>query len=112
MGSNSGMINWVFQNSATAIGEGNILGVSSGMVTMNIEIKGTGTSTVTFEGKSLSDGDWYPIMGCNLTDLSLVTSTAIKGGLWQISLDALSNFRVRVSDFVSGNISAFGRVVN
>jgi phosphotransferase system IIA component len=110
--SNVGMVNWVFQNNASAIGNGNEMWVHVGATTANIEITGTGISTCIFEGRSIDDGNWYSIIGVNLSDLSMASSTTSKGVLYQCDLIGLIQFRVRISSYTSGTVTVKGRVVN
>lgn len=112
MSNNSRTHNWVFQNATAALSDGNILLVSAGMMTATIEITGSGTSTVTFEGKSTDGSTYYPIAGINIADFSVVTSTSSKGVIYQFSLEGLTAFRIRVSNWVSGVVNVSGTVVN
>lgn len=103
---------WIFQNGATALGDGSEMGINVGMVTATVEITGTGTNTVIFEGKASYDSAWYPILGVNLTDISTATSVSAKGVIYQIPLDGLTKFRIRVSAFTSGTVTVKGTVID
>jgi len=115
MGNNSCITNWVFQSSATQIGEGFILNISGGMVTMNIFITGDATaSTCVFEGKD-SDGNWYAVKCANLSTLTLATQTVGINETWQADLTAWTSFRVRISAITvsdTKSLSVKGKVVN
>jgi len=112
MSNNSRINNWIFQNNAVALGDGNILLISAGMMTLTIEITGSGTNTVIFEGRSTEGSTYYPIAGVNLADFTVATSTSNKGCIYQLSLEGLTAFRVRVSALTSGTVSVSGTVVN
>jgi len=112
MGNNSRSHKWTFQNETTALSDGNILSVGLNMMTATITITGSGTNTVTFEGKASEDANYYEIAGINLKDFSIATSTSSKGVIYTISLEGLISFRVRVSNYVSGNVTAKATIVN
>lgn len=110
---NIGIMSFVFHNQSTLISDGFELSVSSGMITLNFEISGTATSsTCIFEGKSVDDGAFYPIQCANLGTLVLASQTIDKGSLWQVDLNGLIKFRVRISAVAGGNISVKGRAVD
>lgn len=104
-------LNWVFHNSTSHLSDGNVLRVDAYSVTATFEITGSGESTVVFECKASDDDVFYPIVGINLKDLSIKTETNEKGVVYQVSLEGLTAFRVRVKDYSSGDISVKGTVV-
>lgn len=112
MGSNLRKKMWTFQNAAVALGNGSELTVGVNMVTATVEITGSGTNKIVFEGKASSDSTWYPIAGANLKDASIVSEVSAKGLIYQISLDGLVAFRIRVSEFSTGSVTVKGTIVN
>lgn len=112
MGTNLRQKNWVFQNAATAIGNGEVLYINSNMMTIALEITGTGVSTVTFEGKIANSETYYPIMTVDLSTFVTASSVSNKGVICQASLEGLVEFRARVSAFTSGTITVKGTVVD
>lgn len=112
MSNNTRTHNWVFHNGTAALSNGNVLSVGKDMVTATIEVTGTGTSTVIFEGKSSDDATYYPIMGVNLSDYTFGNNTSVKGVIYQVPLDGLVSFRVRVSSFSSGTVTAKATIIN
>ena len=114
MGNNSRTVMHTFQDGAGALGNGVALTVNTNMVNAILEIYGTGTSSVIFEGR-ISDAEtevWYPIGGVNLLDHTVLATVTTKGVAYQVSLLGLLEFRVRVSAFTSGAVTVKGVVVN
>ena len=103
---------WTFLDGATALSNGNEMSVNVDMETVTVEIVGTGTNKVTFEGRVHDDGLFYPIIGVSLKDLTTASEVAAKGLIYQISLDGLLSFRIRVSAYTDGVVSVKGTVVN
>ena len=111
MGTNSGMINFVFHNASEESGTGTELSIQRDYMTANVEVSGTSTDyTISFEGKSIDGGSFYTLKAMNLT--TLTSSAEITKGLWQVDLNGLIKFRVNLSAIVDGNITAKGRVVD
>jgi hypothetical protein len=108
---NSTQINWIFHNATTSPSAGNELNIFAYMQTANIEISGTGTATVYFEGKATDNGNYYPIAAVNLATLNVETTTTSIGSLYQVDLTGLYKLRVRL-DNVVGSINVSAKVVD
>lgn len=103
---------WTFLDGVEALSNGNEMAVNVDMETVTVEIVGDGTNKIVFEGKVHDDGLFYPVIGVNLKDLTMTSEVSAKGLLYQISLDGLMYFRIRVKEYTSGTISVKGTVVN
>lgn len=95
----------VFQNAAAATGNGTALDCG-GLSVVGVQISGTFSGTVTFEG-SMDGTTWAAVLSRKVVDGTSVT-TATAPGLYQAPVAGLTQFRVRVSAYTSGNITAKG----
>ena len=80
---------------------------------MAIEISGSFTSgTFAFEGQSdINSNTWTPIAGINLSDFS-VTSSPTKAGIYEVGIEGLQRFRVRIEALGGGAARIVGRVID
>lgn len=87
-----------------------------------IEISGSfSAGSVIFEGQTDIEKDpygssqeewtWVPIAGVNLSDYSF-TSNPKAAGIYEVPIEGLQRFRVRVESVTGGDISVFGRAVS
>lgn len=103
--------NFVFQDAATATGNGNLLYVNKGDV-VTLEIYGTATSgTVLFEAK-MPSGAYYSIRGIRLSDYTIANQSIALGELWELNAENFVAIRARISAVNGGYISVIGKVVN
>ena len=79
---------------------------------MSVEISGNFTSgTFHFEGVTdYTNEEWTPIAGVNLSDYSIASDPSGKG-IWEVPLEGLQKFRVRVESVSGGSAKVFGWVV-
>jgi hypothetical protein len=104
--------NFIFQDKATTIGNGNTYINSYDAETLQLEIMGTATSfTVVFEEQTVS-GNFYSTLVVNRQDYSMVSQTSLKDSTWEIGIKGLVGFRVKISTISGGNLTVSGRVVN
>ena len=97
-----------FQSAVAATGNGTPLAVDL-YTAVAVQVTITNTATVTFE--ATSDGTTWVSRACtSVADTigSLVT-TATASGVYQCNIAGLQQFRVRVSSFTSGTVTATGR---
>lgn len=84
------------QDAVSASGNGNVLNCE-GLATIGLQISGTFTATVYFEG-TINGTDWVEILGINQNDGSAATSTSnTVSTLWIIPVSSIRNFRARVA---------------
>jgi hypothetical protein len=103
--------NWIFHSGISSPAEGTTFIVNRND-TVCVEISGTATSsTVQFKGLAPS-GAYYSIMGVNLSDLSVATSTTGKGQLWQFDTTGIVGIQMNISAIDGGNLTVVGKVVN
>lgn len=90
------------QDVAAATGNGTQLAAND-LGAMSVEITGTFSGTLTFEG-SQDNSNWFPIPARNRsTDVSATTTTGT--GLYEVDLRGIYQFRARISTYTSGNIT-------
>lgn len=79
---------------------------------ISVEIHGTFTSgSFIFEGKTdVNNANWTPISGINLSDFS-TTSEPKKAGIWEVGIEGITVFRVRIVSLSGGSATVFGKVV-
>ncbi|MBX9920487.1 MAG: hypothetical protein K2Y33_11790, partial [Mycolicibacterium frederiksbergense] len=97
-----------FQSAAAATGNGTPLAVDL-YTAVAVQVTISATATVTFE--ATSDGTTWVSRSCtSVADTvgSLVT-TATASGVYQCNIAGMQQFRVRVSSFTSGTVTATGR---
>ncbi len=113
MSKNAGIINWTFQNETDAPSDGFELKLRADMNTANIIFTGTGGSTFTahFEGKSIDNGAYYPVVAVNLATLDVENTNSTLDSQWQVDLTGYIAFRVRISA-VAGDVTVRARVVS
>jgi hypothetical protein len=97
-----------FQAAAAATGNGTDLTVDK-FTTVAVTVTITNTATVTFEGTQ--DGTNYASKVCISTASTsgTLSTTATASGVYQCNVAGLQSFRVRVSDWTSGTVTATGR---
>ena len=87
-----------------------------------VEISGSfSAATVAFEGQTDIQKDpisndpstwtWVPIAGVNLSDYTYTAKPAA-AGIYEVPIEGLQRFRVRVESVTGGDISVFGRAVS
>jgi hypothetical protein len=104
--------NFIFQDKATTIGNGNTYVNSYDAETLQLEITGTATSfTVVFKEQTVS-GNFYSTLVTNRQDYSIVNQTSLKDSTWEVSIKGLVGFRVIITAISGGNLTVSGRVVN
>lgn len=103
--------NFLFQDGATATGNGNLLYVNKNDV-VTVEIYGTATSgTVVFEGL-MPSGAYYSIRGIRLSDYTIANQSTALSELWQIDTLGLVAIRMRITAVDGGYITVNSKVVN
>lgn len=77
-----------------------------------VEISGDFSDGVfVFEGKTnLNSSEYTPLAAVNLTDFS-VSSTVSKKGIYEIGIEGVQVFRVRIESISGGAATIFGRVL-
>ena len=93
------------QNAATANGNGTLMDVSA-LATAVLEVRGTFSATVNFEG-SLDDTNWYPLL-TNQRSTGVIATTTPTTGLYEINVSAIKSVRARISGYVSGSVTVAG----
>lgn len=106
------MKNWSLpvrmQSAAAATGNGQDLDTSN-LGGASIQLSGTFTATVTFEGTT--DGsNWVAVLATNRTSGSAAT-TATGAGIFFIAAQGLVKVRARVSAYTDGEVTAVGIAV-
>jgi hypothetical protein len=106
------MKNWsipvTMQNAIDATADGQALDTSN-LGGASIQLSGTFSATVTFEGTT--DGlTWVAILATNRTTGSAATTTTA-AGIFFIAAQGLVKVRARVSAYTSGNVTAVGVAV-
>lgn len=96
-----------FQSAAAATGNGDALAVQ-GWATVGVQVVISSTATVTFE--STTDGtNWVSTVCSSIASTSgALVTTATASGLFQCNVAGMSSFRVRISSFDSGTVTAKG----
>jgi hypothetical protein len=103
----------VMQNAAVATGNGNSLDMD-GFNQFMIQVTGTFEADVEFEG-TVDGSNWVAVglqpVATPFTVASVATSTSDTAGVWYGNLPGLKAVRARISDYTSGNVTAFGRAI-
>lgn len=103
--------NFLFQDAATSVGNGNLLYVNKNDV-VTLEIYGTATSSeVAFEGL-MPSGAYYSIRGIRLSDYTMANQSTSLDELWQIDSTGLVAIRARVGSVSGGYVTVNSKVVN
>lgn len=103
--------NFMFQDQATAAGNGNLLYVNRDDV-VTLEIYGTASSgTVVFEGL-MPSGAYYSVRGIRLSDYTIANQSTDLDEIWQIDTLGLVAIRARITSIVGGYITVNSKVVN
>jgi len=84
----------ILQDEAEGTGNGELFDCS-GLSTLGLEISGTFTGTLTFQGR-LAGGTWTPIQAENLQS-GVIGTTSTVVGLFRVPIAGLDEFRVRVA---------------
>lgn len=91
------------QSAAGSNIDGALLDVK-GVSRLTVQVSGTFSATVNFEG-TIDDTNWFAVGLKTAADGAAVTTTAA-AGVWKRTPDlALSQFRARISGFVSGTVT-------
>lgn len=91
----------VLQNAATATGNGTAMAVS-GYATVVLEVTGTFSATVVFEGSRDGGTTYYPLYG--QSDLAVVDRLS-SAGLIFINVAGLTHIRARIDFYASGSVT-------
>jgi len=97
------------QNAATATGNGTTM-PSSAMGAVSVQITGTFSATVTFEG-TMDGSTWVALMATNANDDARAT-TATAAGVYSVVLNGCTSFRARISSYSSGTVTVKARLGN
>jgi hypothetical protein len=98
-----------FQDAVGATGNGTILSVKKA-TSCTVQVVISNTATVTFEA-TLDGSNWVAIMVTNLnTGVDATTATA--SGVFRATIAGFTGFRVRVSSWTSGTVTATGNAVD
>ena len=78
-----------------------------------LEISGSFTAgKFCFEGRTnMNSENWTPIVGINLSDYSITTAPTA-AGIYEVGVEGLQMFRVRIDSLSGGDATVFARVVN
>jgi hypothetical protein len=97
----------VFQDAAGATGNGTALQVQ-GWATIGVQVVITDTATVTFES-TVDDSNWASSVCTSVASTSgALVTTATTSGVYFCNVSGMTQFRVRVSSFTGGTITAKG----
>jgi hypothetical protein len=99
---------FTFHNNTTTVSNGAELRINYGSI-INLDIQGTGTAIINFEGCSNDDNNFRPIMSVNLSTYDTATSTNNLASLWQVPIEGLIKFRARISE-ITGVVKVIGTV--
>jgi hypothetical protein len=92
---------------ASAVGNGTPVTTAYGHGHLSVEVVGTFTGTVTFEG-TVDGSAWYPVGLKPWADTAAVTSTTA-AGVFKLPTDTLLNkFRARISALSAGTVTVRG----
>lgn len=95
-----------FQNAATATGNGTAMPVDT-VTGVMVDLAISETATVTFEGAGES-GTFFAVDAYSTVSRT-VKETATASGLYYVVVSGLKQFRVRISSYTSGTVTATGR---
>jgi len=95
------------QDAAAATGNGVELDVA-GCPTASLQVSGTFSATVTFEG-TVDGANWIAIQMTNL-NAGTASTTATAAGLFAGNVAGLLKIRARISAYTSGNVTVDGIV--
>lgn len=98
------------QNAAAANGDGTVLAVT-GYGLAFLQVSGTFSATVNFEGSPDAGTTWLAIVAAPLGASDFVT-TATAAGMFRVPVAGLQQLRARVSGYASGNVTVVGRASN
>jgi len=95
------------QDAAEATADGTALNMK-GYRTLTVQVSGTFTGTVTFEG-TIDDTNWFAV-GMPAAATGTAASTATAAGAFYLPDEfSLSQFRARVSAYTDGDITVTAR---
>lgn len=93
------------QNAAGATGNGTVINTMSGYAWMTVDVSGTFTATLTFEG-TIDGTNWFAV-GLQPWAGGALATTATAAGQFKLPTDLLlDKFRARVSAWTSGAVTA------
>lgn len=98
----------LLQNAAGANGNGTALTNLGDTGAVLMQITGTFTATVNFEG-SLDGGTTYVAIRAQDMGAATKATTATAAGMWLVPCFGMSNVRARVSGFSSGTVTVRAR---
>jgi len=97
-----------FQSAAAATANGEAMNVA-GLGLAGVQITGTFTATVTFEG-TIDGSTWVSVLARNVAD-GTTSATATAPAVFQVPAAGLAQVRARVSAYTSGAITVVGHGV-
>lgn len=103
---------WIFQDSISSPAEGNPFYTNRNNI-VTVYITGSSTSrTILFQGAD-GEGNWYPIIGCKISDafMPMATSTTGTNEKWQFDVADSLAIRMNVTAIAGGNLRITGRAV-
>ena len=63
------------------------------------------------EGRSRNNGEWFPLVGLNLSDLSIVKGIYTKPGIYELGITSIREIRARIES-IDGKVNIFGQIIN
>lgn len=93
----------VLQSAATSAGNGNEVMLNGKYGAITLQISGTFSATITFEG-SIDGINYIPVRGIN-KNTGAGISTVAETGIFQFSVTGLNKFRARISAYTLGSIT-------
>ena len=97
---------FVFQNNATALGNGNIAEVD-GYSTAVVEFIETGSQVISVEA-SQDSVNWYALPGFSIVGSVTVSSALSATGLYRFNVSGINYIRCRISTWTSGSALVTG----
>lgn len=91
---------------ASATGEGAVADLDGKFASLAVQVSGTFVGTVSFEA-SVDGTNFVAIQGTKKSDGTTATSTTT-AGLFEFRVNGVNKFRLNVSAYTSGEISAVG----
>ena len=96
------------QSAAGATGNGTALNVTAtnggSGATLGLQVSGTFTGTVTFEG-TVDGSTWAGVAARSTGTTDTLVASATAAGLFRVDVRGLLQFRARVSAYTDGNVT-------
>lgn len=108
-----GQSSFVFFNKVTSPGVPNNPYRNNKADVIALEISGSFTTgKFCFEGRAdIHSNNWTPVVGINLSDYSISTF-ATSQGIFEVGIEGLQLFRVRIEELSGGDATVYARVVS